>query len=134
MKLRTMFVVVAIVEALYAVIGILVPPSLISTIVGWNLSPDGQWVTKLLGLALGAQAATAWVLRRQPPIAIAWILAVYQVTAATADWVLWLLLADDGIFANAMTRATVIASIPLHYGIGVLLFVAIARERRTVAA
>jgi hypothetical protein len=128
MFIRRTFVVVAVVEAAYALIGVLVPPSMVSTVVGWNLSADGQWVTKLLGVALGAQAATAWVLRRQPPLAVAWILAFYQLASATTDWVLWLVLADEGIFANAMTRATVIASIPLHYTIGVLLIAGIVGQ------
>jgi hypothetical protein len=104
---------------------------MVSTVIGWNLSADGQWVTKLLGLALGAQAAIAWVLRDRPPLAVAWILAAYQIAAATADWLVWLALADEGIFANAMARATVIASIPLHYAIGALLIVAIRRHSRT---
>ena len=130
MFIRRMFVIVALVEAAYAVIGVFVPPSMVSTLIGWNLSADGQWVTKLLGLALGAQAAIAWVLRDRPPLDVAWILAAYQLAAATADWLVWLALADEGIFANAMTRATVIASIPLHYAIGVLLIVAIRRHSR----
>jgi hypothetical protein len=130
MFIRKMFVVVALVEAAYAVVGVFTPPSMVSTVVGWNLSADGQWVTKLLGLALGAQAAVAWVLRRQPPLAVAWILALYQVGAATTDWAIWVALADEGIFADALTRATVIASIPLHYAIGVLLIAAIVRESR----
>jgi hypothetical protein len=136
MFIRRMFVTVAVVEAAYALIGVLVPPSMVSTVIGWNLSPDGQWIAKLLGLALGAQAATAWVLRRQPPLAVAWILALYQLAAATTDWVLWLALADQGIFANAMTRASVVVSIPLHYAIGVLLIAGIVRQtnRDRVAA
>lgn len=129
MKLKVLFVVVAVVEAAYAVIGVVTPPSMVGTLIGWNLSPDGQWVTKLLGLALGAQAATAWVLRRQPPLAVAWIFAAYQIGAATVDWVLWLLLADDGIFANPVARSSVLVSIPLHYGIGILLLLAALRQR-----
>jgi hypothetical protein len=130
---RRLFVVVAVVEACYALLGVFVPPSLVATIMGWNLSPDGQWVTKLLGLALGAQALTAWVLRDRPPIAVARILAGYQVGAAAMDAFMWVLLADEGIFANPLTRATVIVSIPLHATIGVMLFVAAARTRPVTA-
>jgi hypothetical protein len=130
---RRLFVVVAVVEACYALLGVFVPPSMVATILGWNLSPDGQWVAKLLGLALGAQALTAWVLRERPPVAVARILAGYQLAAAAMDAVMWLLLADEGIFASPLTRASVIVSIPLHATIGVLLFAAAARTRALTA-
>ncbi|HJZ77845.1 MAG TPA: hypothetical protein VKE51_39220 [Vicinamibacterales bacterium] len=41
-----MFRVVAVVELLYAAVGLLTPPSMVFA--GWPLSPNGQWVTKLL--------------------------------------------------------------------------------------
>jgi hypothetical protein len=128
--LRTAFVVVAVVEAAYGIIGVLVPPGLVATVVGWDLSPDGQWVTKLMGLALLAQAAMAWVLRDRPVLAVAWIFAAYQAGAATADWVMWLVLADEGIFTNRLAQVSVIISIPLHYGIAALLLAGTINETR----
>ena len=64
-SLPFMFRVVAIVELLYAAVGLLTPPSMVFAVTGWNLSPDGQWVTKLLAVALGSQAWVAGTLRRQ---------------------------------------------------------------------
>lgn len=136
--LRTAFVVVAVVEALYGLAGLLIPPSMVATVLGWDLNPDGQWVTKLLGLALLTQAAVAWALRDRPVIAVAWIFAGYQAAAATTDWVMWLLLADDGVFASRLAQVSVITAIPLHYAVAVLLVVAtlnrIRQDRETVHA
>jgi hypothetical protein len=54
-------------------------------VTGWVLSADGQWLTKLLGLALAAQAWVAWTLRNQPHPGVAKGLAFYQLASATAD-------------------------------------------------
>jgi len=83
--LRALFVTVAVVEAIYAALALLTPPRLMLPITGWVLSPDGQWVVKLLGASLGFQAVIAWVFRKDPPIGVAWALAGYQFVAATID-------------------------------------------------
>jgi hypothetical protein len=131
-SLPFLFRVVAIVELLYATVGLLTPPSMVFAVTGWNLSPDGQWVTKLLAVALGSQASVAWTLRDKPPVGVAAALAFYQVGSATVDWVIWLTLADQGVFATTAARVGVLASIPTHYVIGVLLLTAI-RASRSVA-
>ena len=59
LDLQLVLTVVAIVEALYAVAGLLTPPSTMTAVTGWVLSADGQWVAKLLGATLGALAARA---------------------------------------------------------------------------
>src|SRR4029434_1812781 len=109
----------------YATVGLLTPPSMVFAVTGWNLSPDGQWVTKLLAVALGSQAWVAWTLRDQPPVGVAAALAFYQIGSATADWVIWLTLADQGVFATTAARVGVLASIPTHYMIGILLMAGI---------
>jgi hypothetical protein len=63
--LRFGFVLVAVVEIVYAVIGLL-PPSMLTEVTGWQINPDGQWVVKLLAVALASQAFVAWVLRHRP--------------------------------------------------------------------
>lgn len=131
-SLPFMFRVVAIVELLYAAVGLLTPPSMVFAVTGWNLSPDGQWVTKLLAVALGSQAWVAWSLRDKPHIGVAAALAFYQIGSATMDWVIWLTLADQGVFATTAARVGVLASIPTHYVIGFLLVVAIRSASRTV--
>ena len=131
-SLPLVFRVVAIVELLYAAVGLLTPPSMVFAVTGWNLSPDGQWVTKLLAVALGSQAWVAWTLRDKPPIGVAAALAFYQIGSATMDWVIWLTLADQGVFATTAAKVGVVASIPTHYVIGLLLVAAI-RSSRTVA-
>jgi hypothetical protein len=121
-SLPFVFRVVAIVELLYAAVGLLTPPSMVFAVTGWNLSPDGQWVTKLLAVALGSQAWVAWTLRDKPHIGV-----------ATMDWVIWLTLADQGVFAASAAKVGVLASIPTHYVIGFLLVAGIRSASRTVA-
>jgi hypothetical protein len=132
-ELGVLFRVVAIVEFAYAAIGLLTPPHLVYPLTGWSLSADGQWVTKLLAVALLSQAWIAWTMRNQPHQSVALALALYQVGSATADWVMWLSLADQGVFATALARAGVIVSIPLHYAIGILLLLAVAQSPRRQA-
>lgn len=124
-SLPLLFRVVAIVEAIYALIGLFTPPGLVLTVTGWVLSPDGQWVAKLLSVALASQAWVAWTLRDQPHLGVARALAFYQIGSATADWMMWLMLADQGVFSTTAARIGVLASIPTHYTIGLLLVFAI---------
>lgn len=121
--LRFLFRVVAGLEMLYAVIAVLTPPSRVEAVTGWVLSADGQWTTKLLGLALASQAWVAWTLRDQPHIGVAKGLAFYQLASATTDWVMWIWLDDDGIFSNG--HLTVVLAIITHYLLGLLLVRAI---------
>jgi hypothetical protein len=128
-SLPFVFRVLAFVEFLYAAIGLLTPPSMVFVVTGWNLSPDGQWVTKLLAIALGSQAWVAWTLRDKPHVGVAAALAFYQIGSATVDWVIWLTLADQGVFATTAAKVGVLASIPTHYVIGILLVAAIRSSR-----
>jgi hypothetical protein len=128
--LRFLFRAVAILEAVYAIAG-LMPPRLVAPATGWMLSADGHWITKLLALSLATQAWIAWILRDNPHLAVARGLAFYQLASATADWIMWLALGGDGIFATAQARVGVLAAIPSHYLLGVLLLVAARREART---
>ena len=132
-SLPFVFRVVAIVELLYAAVGLLTPPSMVFAATGWNLSPDGQWVTKLLAVALGSQAWVAWTLRDKPHLGVAAALAFYQIGSATMDWVIWLTLAEQGVFATTAAKVGVLASIPTHYAIGFLLVAAIRSASRRVA-
>ena len=128
-SLPFLFRVVAIVELLYAAVGLLTPPSLVFAVTGWNLSPDGQWVTKLLAVALGSQAWVAWTLRDEPPVGVAAALAFYQIGSATVYWVIWLTLAEQGVFATTSAKVG-LASILTHYVIGILLVAAVRWSRR----
>jgi hypothetical protein len=129
-SLPFMFRVVAVVELVYALVGLLTPPSMVFSVTGWMLSPDGHWVTKLLSIALGSQAWVAWTLRDKPHAGVAAALAFYQIGSATADWVIWLTLADQGVFATTAAKIGVLASIPTHYVIGALLVAAIRESSR----
>lgn len=133
-SLPFMFRVVAVVELVYALVGLLTPPSMVFSVTGWMLSPDGHWVTKLLSIALGSQAWVAWTLRDKPHAGVAAALAFYQIGSATADWVIWLTLADQGVFATTAAKIGVLASIPTHYVIGALLVAAILESSRATAA
>jgi hypothetical protein len=123
------FTLVAIVETFYALLAVFTPPDLVTPLTGWVLSADGQWITKLLGVALASQAWVAWTLRRTPHLGVAWALAFYQFASATVDWVMWLLLADEGIFSTPTARIGILIAVPSHYLLGLLLVIAI---RRTV--
>jgi len=128
-ELGVLFTVVAVLELGYGLIGLL-PPGWIRSITGWQLSADGQWITKLLAVALLSQAWVAWTLRNEPHVGVAGALAFYQLGSATADWVLWLVLADDGVFSSATAQALVLTAIPTHYVVGLMLVRAIRRARR----
>ncbi len=128
--LRFTFTLIAAIEAVYALAGIFTPPGMVATMPGWDLSSDGQWLAKLMGVALASQAIVAWTLRERPIPGVALALAVYQLGAGTMDWVMWLLLSDQGIFASQTGRIGVIVSIPLHYSLGLLLLAGLARARR----
>ena len=125
--LRFGFALVAVVEAAYALIGLL-PPSVLSAATGWNINPDGQWVVKLMAVALASQALVAWVLRRQPHLGVAGCLAFYQLASATVDWLVWLTIPD--VFATTQAKAGVLVAIPTHYLIGFLLIMGIRASRR----
>jgi hypothetical protein len=126
-ELGFLFTVVAVVEAVYALTALLTPPGQIEAVTGWVLSADGKWLVKLLGFALASQALVAWTLRRAPHLGVARALALYQLGSATADWVMWLVLADQHVFSTTLGQALVMISIPTHYGIGLLLVLAIRR-------
>lgn len=128
LSLGTLFGVVAVVEWTYATIGLLTPPSLVLAVTGWVLTPDGHWLAKLMGVALASQAWVAWTLRKDPHLGVAKALAFYQLGSATVDWVMWLLMADQGVFSTPLGRFWAAASIPTHYTIGFLLVMAIRRS------
>jgi hypothetical protein len=130
LQLPFLFRVVAALELVYASLAILTPPDSVFQLTGWVLSADGLWIVKLLGFALLSQALVAWVLRDAPHLGVARALALYQLGSATADWVMWLALADRGVFSTLTGRIGVIASIPTHYGVGILLLVAIRMASR----
>jgi hypothetical protein len=100
LDLKSILTVIAVVEALYAIAG-LMPPRLVFPMTGWVLNADGQWITKLLAVALATQALTAWAIRERPHLGVAKALVFYQFASATVDWTMWIALADDGIFSNA---------------------------------
>jgi hypothetical protein len=75
----------------------------------------------------------AWTLRNNPQSGVAAALAFYQLGSATVDWVIWLTLADQGVFATTAAKVGVLASIPTHYVLGTLLVVALRSASRRVA-
>jgi hypothetical protein len=74
-----------------------------------------------------------WTLRNQPHIGVAKALALYQLGSATADWVMWLVLADQNVFSTTLGQVLVIISIPTHYALGFLLVRAIRRASAAAA-
>ena len=132
-QLPFLFRVVAGLELVYAAFAILTPPESVFAVTGWVLSADGLWIVKLLGFALLSQAWVAWTLRDQPHLGVAKALALYQVGSATADWVMWLMLADRGVFSTVAGRIGVIASIPTHYAVGILLLIGVHVASRTTS-
>ena len=129
--LRFLFRVVVGLEALYALVAVLTPPAQVENVTGWVLTADGQWLTKLLGLALASQAWVAWTLRNEPHLGVARGLAFYQLASATADWVMWIWLADENIFSGG--TLIVVLAIVTHYLLGFLLVRAIRGTRPATA-
>jgi hypothetical protein len=121
-ELGFLFTLVAALELAYGLVG-LVPPDQIGSITGWKLTADGQWIAKLLAVALLSQAWVAWTLRKQPHLGVAKGLAFYQLASATTDWVMWIWLADEGIFSGG--TVIVVLAIVTHYMLGLLLVRAI---------
>jgi hypothetical protein len=132
-ELGFLFSIVAAVEAVYALSAILTPPGQVEAVTGWVLSADGKWLVKLFGFALASQAWVAWTLRQQPHIGVAKALALYQLGSATADWVMWIVLADQNVFSTTLGQVLVMISIPTHYALGLLLVRAI-RQASTQTA
>ena len=122
--LRVLFIAVAALEFCYF-LAAMMPPGSVRQVTGWELTADGHWITKLLGVALLTQGYIAWIFRRNPHIGIAKGLAFYQMASATADWIMWLVLKNDGIFNNSLAQITVVAAIISHYILGILLILAI---------
>ena len=127
--LRFLFRIVVGLELVYAAVAVLTPPAQVENVTGWVLTADGQWLTKLLGLALASQAWVAWTLRDEPHLGVAKALAFYQVASATADWVMWIWLADEGIFSGG--TVIVVIAIVTHYLLGFALIRAIRRAQPT---
>jgi hypothetical protein len=127
--LRILFIVVAILEFAYFLAGMM-PPRWVTPVTGWVLNADGQWIVKLLAVALLTQAFVAWMFRNAPHLGVAKALAFYQIASATVDWVMWITMKDAGIFSTSLARVTVSGAIISHYILGILLVVAIARAGR----
>ncbi len=126
--LKFLFTAVAILEFFYFVTAML-PPSLIPLATGWNLNADGHWITKLIGLSLGTMGYMAWIFRKDPHIRVAKGLAAYQIASATMDWVMWLVMGDEGIFDNTLAQTTVITAVISHYFLGILLIIGINKAK-----
>jgi hypothetical protein len=129
--LRFLFRLVVGLEVIYALVAVLTPPSQVENVTGWVLTADGQWITKLLGVALASQAWIAWTLRNEPHLGVAKGLAFYQLASATVDWVMWIWLSDQNIFSGGTT--IVVAAIATHYLLGLLLVRAIRSASRASA-
>lgn len=126
--LQFLFTVIAVLEFFYFAAAMM-PPSLVTQTTGWVLNADGHWITKIVGLALLFQAYIAWSFRKNPLLPIAKGLAFYQLASATADWIMWLALKNDGIFSTSLAQVTVTAAIVSHYAVGFLLIIAIRNYR-----
>lgn len=126
--LKFLFTVVAILEFCYFLAGMM-PPSLVRPTTGWELNADGQWITKLVGIALLTQAYIAWIFRKNPHIGVAKGLAFYQIASATIDWIMWLVMKEEGIFNNSLAQTTVIGAIVSHYILGILIIIAISKTK-----
>lgn len=128
--LKVLFTAVAILEFCYFLSSML-PPDMVKPATGWELTADGHWIVKLIGIALLTQACIAWIFRNEPHLGVAKVLVFYQLASATVDWVMWLVMKDEGIFSNSLAQTTVVAAIISHYALGVLLLIAINKTPTT---
>jgi len=128
--LKILFTAVAALEFCYF-LAAMMPPSMVRTATGWELAPDGHWITKLMGIALLTQAFFAWIFRKNPHIGIAKGLAFYQMASATADWIMWIVMKNEGIFNNSLAQSTVIIAIISHYILGILLIIGMNKTNKS---
>lgn len=127
--LKFLFTAVAILEFMYFATAML-PPSIIPLATGWNLNADGHWIAKLIGLALGFMGYIAWIFRKTPNLGVAKGLAAYQIASATMDWVMWLVMKEEGIFDSTFAQTTVMVAIVSHYLFGILLVIGIRKASK----
>ena len=126
-SLSSLFYAVAGLEFTYFCAA-MAPPSYVRPMTGWNLSADGHWIVKLMGVALLTQAHTAWTFRNKPNLEVAKGLAFYQMASASVDIAMWLTMKDQGIFDNDLAKTTVVGAIVSHYALGLMLINAIRKE------
>ncbi|MEM7298580.1 MAG: hypothetical protein AAF391_09985 [Bacteroidota bacterium] len=78
---------------------------------------------------MGTIGYMAWIFRKNPHIGVAKGLAFYQMASATMDWMMWIVMKEEGIFNNPLAHTTVIGAIVSHYFFGILLIIGINKSR-----
>lgn len=73
------------------------------------------------------------MLRKDPPVAVAVPLGLYQIGATLTDIGIWIALADQGVFATSLARWSVMTAIPTHFTIELLVLIAAARKQRELS-
>lgn len=108
-----------------------VPPDYTILTTGWDLSADGQFVLKCAGFSMLTQAYYAWTFREERNTSIAKGLALTQLAIGNLNWIMYLLLKDEGIFSTGLqVQAMIIFTTFMHNALGVLLIAGVVRANR----
>jgi hypothetical protein len=119
--------------AFFFFIQAVVPPQFTILTTGWDLSADGQFVLKCAGFSMLTQAYLAWVFREDRDIRIAWGLAITQFAIGNLNWIMFLLLKDEGIFSTgAQVKVFITFTTFMHNILGLLLIAGIMKAKREV--
>lgn len=130
LDLKNLFIATGF-TAFFFFIQAIVPPQYTILTTGWNLSADGQFVLKCAGFSMLVQAYYAWVFREERNIRIAIGLALMQLAIGNLNWIMYLLLKDDGIFSTGLqVKVFIIFTTFMHNVLGFLLVAGIVKANK----
>jgi len=116
--------------ALFFFLQAIVPPQFTILTTGWDLSADGQFVLKCAGFGMLTQAYLAWAFREDRDVRIAKGLALTQFAIGNLNWIMFLLLKDEGIFSTgAQVQIFIIFTTIMHNTLGILLIAGIIKAK-----
>lgn len=127
LDLKNLFVVTGF-TAFFFFLQAIVPPEYTILTTGWDLSADGQFVLKCAGFAMLIQAYYAWIFREERHIGIAKGLVVMQLAIGNLNWIMYLLLKDEGIFSSGLqVKVFIVFTTFMHIALGSLLIAGIIK-------
>lgn len=130
LDLKNLFIVTGA-TAFFFFIQAVVPPQFTILTTGWDLSADGQFVLKCAGFGMLTQAYLAWAFREDRDVRIARGLALTQFAIGNLNWIMYLLLKDEGIFSTGLqVKVFIIFTTIMHNVLGLLLIAGIRKAKR----
>jgi len=130
LDLKNLFIVTGF-TAFFFFLQSIVPPEYTILTTGWDLSADGQFVLKCAGFSMLTQAYFAWMFRNERHIVIAKGLALTQFAIGNLNWIMFLLLRDEGIFSTGtQVKVFIMFTTVMHNVLGILLVLGIRKANK----